>query len=179
VEYSNASDAGASFIPQQLIEVILRLDYEWKQFVEKLNLQPNSSFDQPQSQGSITRVQMKSTGKVSLSIELRLMPNHSLSVVEKEWKEIVSKALSHYSYLHYHMMKSYSVVGAISEFVLSSKNINYLSDAGLFVKAKIPTSIVGLGSMDAHPKGPNEQVTWEELEKAIHYYQDLIFAMSG
>ena len=179
VEYSNASDSGASFIPQQLIEVILRLDYEWKQFVEKLNLQPNTSFDQPLSQASITRVQMKNTGKISLSFELRLMPNHSLLVVEKEWKEIVSQALSHYSHLHYQMMKNYAVPGALSEFVLSSKNINYLSDAGFFVKAKIPTSIVGLGSMVAHPKGPNEQVSWDELQKAIDYYQDLIFAMSG
>jgi len=179
VEYANASDSGASFIPQQLVEVVLRLDYEWKQFIEKLNLSPNSSFDQPLSQGSITRVQMNSPGKISLSFELRLMPNHSLANVEKEWKEIVSKAASNYSQLHFQLMKNYSIMGAVSEFVLSSKNINYLNDAGLFVKAKFPTSIVGLGSMNAHPKGPNEQVSWDELEKAIHFYQDLIFAMSG
>lgn len=179
VEYSNASDSGASFIPQQLVEVVLRLDYEWKQFIEKLNLQPNASFDQPLSQGSITRVQMKSSGKISLSFELRLMPNHSLPTVEKEWKEIVTKAAGQYANLHFQLMKNYAIPGALSEFVLSSKNINYLSDAGLFVKAKFPTSIVGLGSMSAHPKGPNEQVTWAELERAIHYYQDLIFAMSG
>ena len=179
VEYTNASDSGASFIPQQLVEVILRLDYEWKQFIEKLNLRPNSSFDQPLSQGSITRVQMSSPGKISLSFELRLMPNHSLSGVEKEWKEIVSKAASNYSQLHFQLTKNYSIVGAVSEFVLSSKNINYLNDAGLFVKAKFPTAIVGLGSMSAHPKGPNEQVSWDELEKAISFYKDLIFAMSG
>ena len=179
VEYTNASDAGASFIPQQLVEVILRLDYEWKQFIEKLNQQPNLNFDQPLSQGSITRVQMKGSGKISLSFELRIMPNHSLVTVEKEWKEIVAKAASEYSQLHFQLLKNYAVPGAVSEFVLSSKNINYLNDAGLFSKVKFPTSIVGLGSMNAHPKGPNEQVSWNELQKAISFYQDLIFAMSG
>jgi len=179
VEYSNASDAGASFIPQQLLEVILRLDYEWKKFVEKLNQTTSSSFDQPMSQGAITRIQLKNTGKISLTFDLRVMPNLSIQSVEKEWKEMVSKASADYSRLHFQTTKNYAVVGALSEYVISSKNINYLNDAGLFAKSKFPTSIVGLGSMDGHPKGPNEQVSWSELERAISYYQDLIHAMSG
>ncbi len=179
VEYSNASDAGASFIPQQLLEVILRLDFEWKKFMEKLNLSINSSFDQPVSQGAITRIQLKNSGKISLAFELRLMPNHSLSSVEKEWKEHVSKVTTDYPKLHFQITKNYAVLGALSEYMISSKNINYLSDAGLFVKAKFPTSIVGLGSMNGHPKGPNEHISWTELEEAIHFYRDLIHAMSG
>ncbi len=179
VDYSNASDSGASFIPQQLLEVILRLDYEWKKFIEKLNLQPNFTFDQPMSQGAITRIQMKNSGRISLNFELRMMPNHSISAVEKEWKEILSKVSSEYTKMHFQVSKNYAIQGALSEYVISSKNINYLNDAGLFTKAKFPTSIVGLGSMDGHPKGPNEQVSWADLERAIAYYQDLIHAMSG
>jgi acetylornithine deacetylase/succinyl-diaminopimelate desuccinylase-like protein len=179
VEYSNASDAGAGFIPQQLLEVILRLDYEWKKFIEKLNQNPNPTFDQPYSQGTISRIQMKNPGRISLTFELRSMPNLVIPTIEKEWKEIVSKASSEYPRMHFQVTKNYAIQGALSEFVMSSKNINYLNDAGFFTKAKFPTSIVGLGSMSGHPKGPNEQVSWNELEKAIAYYQDLISAMSS
>jgi hypothetical protein len=179
VDYSNASDAGASFIPQQLVEVVLRLDYEWKKFIEKINQHPNSTFDQPLSQGAITRIQMKNSGKICLNFELRLMPNLSMVSIEKEWKEIVSRASSEYSKMYFQVSRNYAIQGALSEFVISSKNINYLNDAGLFAKAKFPTSIVGLGTMAGHPKGPNEQVSWNELERAIAYYQDLITAMSG
>lgn len=179
VEYSNASDAGASFIPQQLLEVLLRLDYEWKKFIEKLNQSPNQTFDQPFSQGAITRIQMKNSGKISMTFDLRAMPNLPLPGIEKEWKELVSRASSDYPKMHFHVTRNYAIPGALSEFVISSKNINYMSDAGLFTKAKFQTSIVGLGSMNGHPKGPNEQVSWNDLEKAIAYYQDLITAMSG
>jgi acetylornithine deacetylase/succinyl-diaminopimelate desuccinylase-like protein len=179
VEYSNASDSGASFIPIQLLEVILRLDYEWKKFIEKLNLSQNSSFDQPMSQGAITRIQLKNTGKMSLTLELRMMPNLSLSSIEKEWKEQVTKVAADHSKLHIQLTKNYAVMGALSEYLISSKNINYLNDAGLFVKSKFPTSIVGLGSMNGHPKGPNENISWIELEEAIRFYRDLIHAMSG
>ena len=37
VDYGGISEGGTSFIPGDLIEVVLELDYEWKAFINQLN----------------------------------------------------------------------------------------------------------------------------------------------
>lgn len=178
VDYGGISEGGTSFVPADLIEVILELDYEWKNFIAQLNQKPNENFDFSGSVGALTRIQAKNNRKLSVTFELRYLPNHPATEVESLWRETIKRISEKHFKFHFSVLRDYWVPGVISEQASSAKNTNYLSDAGIFHKAKFPVTILGAGATADLPKGPNEAITWDELEKAIHAYRELMVAIS-
>lgn len=178
VDYGGISEGGTSFIPGDLVEVILELDHEWKQFIKGLNSKPNENFDHAGSVGALTKIQAKTTGKLAVTFELRFLPNHSAAEVEEKWKTIVRKISEKHEKFHFSVLRDYIVQGVLSDQAVTAKNTNYLSDAGWFQKAKFPVTIMGAGSTSDLPKGPNEAILWSELEKAIQIYRELMITVS-
>ncbi|MBC7397201.1 MAG: M20/M25/M40 family metallo-hydrolase [Bdellovibrionales bacterium] len=178
VDYGGISEGGTSFIPGDLIEVVLELDYEWKAFIVQLNSRANENFDFKGSVGALTRIEAKTTGKLAVTFELRFLPNHSAIEVEEKWKAIVRRISEKHAQFHFNVLRDYIVQGVMSDQALTSKNTNYLSDAGWFHKGKFPVTIIGAGSTSDLPKGPNEAILWSELEKGIQVYRDLMSVVS-
>ena len=178
VDFGGISDAGTSFVPADLIEVILELDHEWKTFIKTLNQKQNDNFDYPGAVGALTRIHAKTNRKLSVTFELRFLPNHPAAEVENLWREQVKRISEKHFQFHFSVLKDYVVPGVLSDQSASSKNSNYLSDAGLFQKAKFPVTIMGAGSTSDLPKGPNEAILWSELERAIQIYRDLMLSVS-
>ena len=178
IDFGAISEGGTYFIPGDLIEVILELDHEWKKYISKLNPSKNSNFAYPESVGALTRIQTKSVGKIGITFELRFLPNHAASEVEENWKNIVKAISEKHTKFHFSVLKDYLVQGVQSERNLHTKSTNYLSDAGWFHKGKFPVAIMGAGSTQDLPKGPNEAIEWSELERAIEVYRELMLTMS-
>lgn len=178
VDYGGISEGGTSFIPGDLIEVVLELDHEWKAFIKQLNSKPNENFDFSGSVGALTKIHAKTTGKLAVTFELRFLPNHTAAHVEESWKTIVRRISEKHTKFHFSVMKDYIVQGVLSDQAITSKNTNYLSDAGSFHKAKFPVTIMGVGSTSDLPKGPNEAILWSELERAIQVYRELMITVS-
>ena len=172
IDFGGITEGGTSFIPSELIEVILELDYEWKAFIQELNQKENQSFDTPQSLGALTKIDLRSIGKLTVSFELRFLPNHPLNEVEQKWKERLHQISKRHEKFHLNFLKNYSVPALLLEQAVGTKNCNYLSDAGIHAKAKFPVTIVGVGSTLDLPKGPNEAVKWSELERAVTFYRE-------
>ena len=178
VDFGGISEGGTSFVPSDLIEVVLELDHEWKSFIQSLNQKQNENFDYTQSVGALTRIQSKTNRKLSVTFELRFLPNHQAADVEKTWRDTVKRISEKHFKFHFSVLKDYLVPGVAAEQAASAKNTNYLSDAGLFDKGKFPVTIMGAGVTSDLPKGPNEAILWEELERAIKVYHDLMAAVS-
>ncbi len=178
IEFTGITEGGTNFIPSDLIEVILELDHEWKKFIAGLNKQKNTNFEFPESVGALTRIQTKSVGKIGITFELRFLPNHVANRVEESWKSIVKLVSAKHTKFHFSVQKEYLVQGVSSESNLHTKSTNYLSDAGWFAKGKFPVTIMGAGSTQNLPKGPNEAILWSELEKGIAVYRELMIALS-
>jgi acetylornithine deacetylase/succinyl-diaminopimelate desuccinylase-like protein len=178
VEFLGISEGGTRFIPGEMIEVILELDYEWKKFIEELNRSPNPAFQPPVNVGSLTRVRMKSSGKLAVSFELRFLPDHPAARVEEIWRQTLKRVAEKYSTFHFSLLRDYLVQGVHSEGAAETVNSNYLSDAGWFHKSKFPVTVQGVGSVQSLPKGPNESISWNELEKAIEVYRELMTTLS-
>jgi len=178
VDYGGVFDTGTSFIPADLIEVILELDFEWKKFVKGLNVKPNDHFEFSGSVGALTRIYAKSNRKLSVTFELRFLPNHPAEEIESVWRETVKRVSEKHSKFHFSVVRDYWVPGVLVEHGGGSKNTNYLSDAGLFHRAKFPVTIMGAGSTTDLPKGPNEAILWAELDRAIKLYRELMISIS-
>jgi hypothetical protein len=178
VNYGGISEGGTSFVPADVIEVILELDHEWKNFIQKLNLKPNENFDFSKSVGALTSIKAKNNRKLSVTFALRFLPNHQANEVEQLWKEQVKRISEKHFKFHFSVLRDYLVPGVLSEQASSAKNSNYLSDAGLFHKAKFPVTVMGAGETASLPKGPNEAISWDDLQKAISNYRDLMATIS-
>ena len=178
IDYGGISNGGTSFIPADLIEVILELDFEWKKFIQTLNLKPNEQFFFNGSVGALTKIQAKNTGKLAVTFELRFLPNHDVRQIEETWRETVRRISEKHAKFHFSVLRDYFVQGVMTEQANTVKNTNYLSDAGLFHKSKFPVTIMGAGSTSDLPKGPNEAILWSELERAIAVYKDLMLTAS-
>jgi acetylornithine deacetylase/succinyl-diaminopimelate desuccinylase-like protein len=179
VEYTGVNEVGSKFIPNALVELILELDFEWKNFIKRLNQKPNQNFIQPVSIGALTRIQGKNNGKIGITFELRYLPNHAFAEVDQLWREKLKEISEKYKSFHFHALRDYMVPGLLFEESSQSKNTNYLSDAGIFNKLKFPVNVLGAGSLENMPKAPNEAIRWDELEKAISIYQDLMITVSN
>ena len=178
VEYGGISDGGTSFIPPDLIEVVLELDHEWKNFIKFLNLKTNTHFDHAGAVGALTKVQAKTIRKLSVTFELRYLPHYPVSEIESLWRARVKKITEKHLKFHLSVLKNYLIPGIFLNQNNSAKNSTYLSDAGLFHKAGFPVTILGVGSSEDYPKGPNEAVRWSELERAIEVYRELMASIS-
>jgi acetylornithine deacetylase/succinyl-diaminopimelate desuccinylase-like protein len=174
VDYVGISEGGTRFIPGEMIEVILELDFEWKNFIKELNQTTNSAFNPTINVGSISRVYGKQNGRLAASFELRFLPQYSAASIEERWRAILKRVSEKYTSFHFNLIRDYVVQGVQAEQAADAKNSNYLSDAGWFHKSKFPVTVMGAGSPQNLPKGPNEAITWSELEKAIEVYRDLM-----
>jgi acetylornithine deacetylase/succinyl-diaminopimelate desuccinylase-like protein len=179
IEYTGVSESGTSFIPNSLVEVILELEFEWKRFIQDLNQKANPSFNYGYNVGALTRVSARGAGKLAVTFELRYLPNHSHTEVDERWKTIVRNVSEKHKNFHFNLLRDYLVQGVRADQAQTSKNSNYLSDAGWFDKAKFPVTVIGAGSVAELPKGPNEAILWSELEKAIATYRELMLTVSG
>jgi hypothetical protein len=178
VEFMGISEGGTRFIPGEMIEVILELDYEWKNFIKGLNRDQNPNFNPTISIGSLTRVYAKTSGKLAATFELRFLPNHASSEIEELWKAILKRVSEKYTNFHFNLLRDYLVQGVQVEEARSAMNSNYLSDAGWFHKSKFPVTILGAGSSQNLAKAPNEGIAWSELERAIEIYRELMTTAS-
>ena len=174
VEYTGVSETGASFVASDLIELILELDYEWRQLTEELNQSSNANFTLERSVGLLTKINSKTTGKISVSLEMRLLPHLDPKIIDDSWKLRLKQVSEKYKSFHFALTKDYVVQGLLGEQATGVKNTNYLSDAGWFAKYKFPVTIMGAGNENELPKGPNEAIRWDELEQAIQGYQELM-----
>lgn len=178
VQFIGVSEGGTSFLPTELIEVLLELDHEWKILVDGLNQFPNTDFEYEYSAGALTRMMAKSSGKFQVNFELRFLPQHQATEIQKHWKQTVKAVFEKHSLFHYLMMMNCQVQGVDESDPMKIKNVNYLSDAGFFAKAKFPVTLLGAGSTRMTPKGPEEQVDWSELERAIQVYRELMLKVA-
>jgi acetylornithine deacetylase/succinyl-diaminopimelate desuccinylase-like protein len=178
VDFLGISEGGTRFVPGEMIEVVLELDYEWKRFIEELSRRPNHSFSPPRNVGSLSRIRMKSPGKLAVSFELRFLPDHPAAEIEERWRDIVKRISGKYTTFHFSLLRDYLVQGVGSEGASDVVSSNYLSDSGWFNKARFPVTVLGVGSVDSLPKGPNESISWAELEQAIEVYRELMTALS-
>jgi hypothetical protein len=178
IDFSGITETGTRFIPTQLIEVILELDHEWKEFIRRLNSKPDSKFSLSESVGSLHRLYQKNANKQAVTFELRFLPHHDPAAIDEEWRSIVRKISSRHNSFHFSVLRDYLVPGVGLSGSEGTGNSNYLSDSGMFHKAKFPVNIVGAGSVQNLPKGPNEAIRWSELEKSIEMYRDLMLKSS-
>ena len=174
VDFSGISETGTRFIPSEMIEVILELDHEWKIFVGGLNRTPNPRFELPESIGNLVRIYQKSTGKVAVGFELRFLPEHDPVQLDQQWRALVKRISEKFERIHFSVIREYLTPGMATPDPTALWNTNYLSDAGLFHKAKFPVSVMGSGSIKNIPKGPNEAIRWSELERGIEIYRELM-----
>ena len=179
IDYIGVSEGGTSFIPNAQIELILELDFEWKNFLKALNQKPNASFDFPYNCGGLTRVREKGIGKLAVTFELRFLPNHAFAELDERWKSVVKRVAEKYKNFDFNTVRDFVVYGAATDQAATAKNTNYLSDAGWFHKSKFPFSIIGAGSVTELPKGPNEGILWKELKTAIQVYRELMLTVCG
>ena len=179
VDYSAIAETGTSFIPSSLIELILELDFEWKNFIKTLNQKSNTSFECPLSVGALTRIQAKNAGKTGITFELRYLPHHMAQEIDEQWRRTLSAIAEKYHAFHFQAHRDYVVQGVTSEQASTAKNSNYLSDSGWFHKAKFPLSVMGAGGVESLPKGPNEAILWKDLEVAIETYRNLMQTLSS
>ena len=179
VDYTGVSEVGIRFIPPELMELVLELDFEWKNFIQELNHRPNPHFETPENVGALTRIVSKNIGKLAITFEMRFLPNYEPTEIDELWKLKLKQIGEKYKTFHFSILRDYVVQGLQIEQAQTSKNVNYLSDAGWFVKGKFPVSILGAGSVNELPKGPNEAILWGELESAIEKYRELMSSCAG
>jgi acetylornithine deacetylase/succinyl-diaminopimelate desuccinylase-like protein len=179
VDYTGVSEVGTRFIPPELMELVLELDFEWKNFTQELNQRGNPNFDPPENVGALTRIVSKNIGKLAITFEMRFLPNYSPAEIDERWKAKLKQIGEKYKTFHFSVLRDYVVQGLLVDQAQTAKNVNYLSDAGWFVKGKFPVSILGAGSVGELPKGPNEAILWSELEEAIQKYQELMNSCAG
>lgn len=184
IDFTGIIEVGTRFIPTQLIEVILELDHEWKGFIRRLNSKQNPKFTHPESVGSLFRLFQKNSNKLAVTFELRFLPNHDPAWIDEEWRSMVRVIAARHNSFHFSVLRDYLVPGVGSSELTPSapesdfRNTNYLSDSGMFHKARFPVNIIGAGSVQSLPKGPNEAILWSELERAIDIYRDLMLKSS-
>jgi acetylornithine deacetylase/succinyl-diaminopimelate desuccinylase-like protein len=178
IDFSGITETGTRFIPTQLIEVILELDHEWKEFIRRLNATRNEKFVQTESVGSLFRLYPKNNNKLAVTFELRFLPHHDPVALDEEWRSIVRRISARHNSFHFSVLRDYLVPGVGLPESRLDGNTNYLSDSGMFHKARFPVHIVGAGSVQNLPKGPNEAILWTELEKAIDMYRELMLKSS-
>jgi acetylornithine deacetylase/succinyl-diaminopimelate desuccinylase-like protein len=174
IDFSGISESGTRFIPSEMIEVILELDHEWKNFVNGLNRVPSPRFELPESAGNLVRIFQKATGKVAVGFELRFLPENDPVKLDEQWRDTVKSVSEKFERIHFSVIRDYLIPGMAAPEAAALWNTNYLSDAGLFHKAKFPVNVIGSGSIKNIPKGPNEAIRWSELERAIETYRELM-----
>ncbi len=174
VDFSGILETSTRFIPSELVEVILELDHEWKAFIGRLNQQRDERFELKESVGSLVKVTQKPNSKLAVSFELRYLPVHDPLKIDAEWKSIVKMISEKFLRIHFGVHRHYLVPGMGVTESGSLGGTNYLSDAGLFHKAAFPVKIIGSGSLENLPKGPNEAIRWSELEVAIATYREMM-----
>jgi acetylornithine deacetylase/succinyl-diaminopimelate desuccinylase-like protein len=183
VAYLGVSDGGTSFLPTELIELILELDHEWRELLAGLNAFEDESFEYPKSTGSITRLTSKTSGKFHLSFEMRFLPQHQISEIQSLWKQKIKDVLAKHSLFHGITNQFVQVPGVKAEPTgqpaAQLPASNYLSDAGLFAKYKFPVQIMGVGSMIHQPKTLSEGIDWKDLEGAIETYREMMRLVSA
>ena len=174
IDFDGISEAGTRFIPNELIEVILELDFEWKNFLQILNQKADPRFQVQLSVGGLLKINQKPNGRLTVAFEVRFLPGNDPVKMDEIWKAVVARISQKYATFHFSTLRTYLVPGVAVEGapVPSGGNTTYLSDAGLFHKGKFPVSILGAGSVDNLPKGPNEAIRWSELERAIETYRN-------
>jgi acetylornithine deacetylase/succinyl-diaminopimelate desuccinylase-like protein len=178
VQFVGVSEGGTTFLPTELIEVLLELDHEWKNLLAGLNQFPNDDFTHEYSTGSLTRMMAKSSAKFHVNFELRFLPQHQVVEIQTHWKQTVKAVFEKHTVFHYLMMMNCQVQGVDEADPTNTKNVNYLSDAGFFAKAKFPVTLLGAGSTRLSPKGPTEHISWSELERAIQVYRELMLKVA-
>ncbi|NDD92840.1 hypothetical protein EBZ37_12215 [bacterium] len=178
VDFSGITEASTRFIPSELVEVILELDHEWKLLIHELNQRPNESFAFPESVGALVRTQAMPSGKMRIAFELRFLPHLRVTEIEERWRATVKRVSGKYSSFHFSVSRDYLVPGLASESIEGSPCTNYLSDAGVYDRAKFPVTVMGCGQVEHLPKGPNEAIRWSDLEGAISIYRDLMIRLS-
>lgn len=174
IDFDGISEAGTRFIPNELIEVILELDFEWKNFLQILNQKADPRFQVRESIGGLLKISQKPNGRLTVAFEVRFLPGNDPVKMDEIWKAVVARISQKYASFHFSALRTYLVpgVGIEGMAVPPGGNATYLSDAGLFHKGRFPVSIVGAGSVDNLPKGPNEAIRWIELERAIEMYRN-------
>ncbi len=178
VDFAGITETVTRFLPSELIEVVLELDHEWKLFVSSLNAHSDASFALPQSLGALSRILMTPNGKMRVVFEIRTLPSVDLSTLESIWRETVGRVSARYQNFHFSVQRDYLVPGTPKAPGAEGLFTNYLSDAGLFAKAGFPVSVMGCGTVEHLPKGPNEAIRWGDLESAIALYRDLMLRLS-
>jgi acetylornithine deacetylase/succinyl-diaminopimelate desuccinylase-like protein len=178
VDFAGIAESATRFIPAELVEVVLELDHEWKLFLTELNQNQNFKFSFPENVGSLVRIHSTVNGKIRITFELRYLPNHDPQTLDEMWKRTVKRVSQRYSKFHFTVHREHLVPGVATTEDSGEKNTNYLSDAGVFHKAKFPVTILGSGLVENLPKGPNEAIRWSDLEGAIAIYRDLMVRFS-
>jgi len=178
VDFSGISESGTRFIPGEVIEAVLELDHEWKEFVRALNSAPNPRFELPDSVGNLVRITQRPNGKVVTGFELRFLPDHDPAVLDQQWKAIVKRVSGKFERIHFSVIREHLIPGKSDPAAGALWNTNYLSDAGLFSRAKFPVTVLGTGGVRNLPKGPNEAIRWSELEQGIEAYRELMIKAS-
>lgn len=175
VDFIGVTDYAVKFFSPTLIEVMLELDFEWKALLSTFNQNKNSQFSIPDSVGMLTQIFHYPNGKTAVRFEVRHLPTHALVEIENLWKEKIKSLFAKHTEFNFSLHKERLVLALQGE-ATQNKNSNYSSDAGWFSKSKFPVSIVGLGTHDQFPKGPNEYVTLKQMEAAIQFYREMILA---
>jgi acetylornithine deacetylase/succinyl-diaminopimelate desuccinylase-like protein len=177
VDFIGVTERAVSFLSPELIEVILELEYEWKELIDQLNINPNPNFEEPKTQGALIRVESLYNGKTKIQFEMRHMPNHSAESIEVQWKEQIQKLFKKHSNMNFGISRDRTVPAQSVALPKYNKNTNYLSDAGWFAKANFQVESVGIGSVQNLPKGPNESIRIDDLDRAIQYYRELVLSL--
>jgi hypothetical protein len=177
IDFVGITENSVSFLSPDLIEVILELEYEWKSLLDQFNLSQCPQFETPKSVGALTRIRSMPSGKTQVRFEVRSLPQHTLDAWESAWREKVQGLFAKYHGMSFSVTRDRAVPALHVEEAHYAKNSNALSDAGWFAKSKFPVSVVGAGSIRNLPKGPNESIRLEDLDRAIHYYKELILSL--
>lgn len=178
INYLGIGEGATQFLPTELIELILELDHEWRDFLAGLNSFPGEEFEIPDSRGSMSRLMARSTGRFQIGFDLRFLPNHQLAEIQSLWKDKIKQVLSKHHLFHGWVSFPIQVAGVSNDTHSEIKMSAYLSDAGLFSKAKFPTSIIGVGGAGNRVKTPSEFVEWKELFGAVETYREKMKILS-
>lgn len=167
VEYQGMVEHAISFMPPTTIEVILELDYKWKELLNRFGLNLGVL-------GGISRISQVSNGKSLIRFELRFPHEFNQEAFETHWKTTVQDIFRKQTAFNYSLNKTRNIPAFSRKGEVF--HTPYLADAGLFAKAKFETHVMGVGGIDQLPKGPNEFVLISQLEESIRMYREIILS---
>ncbi|HTL13144.1 MAG TPA: M20/M25/M40 family metallo-hydrolase [Bdellovibrionota bacterium] len=190
IELGGLGDMGIGFLPEVLFECLTGLTTFVKELASGMADRRDPGYETPEATTSLSAVR-QAPSLTELLFDVRMLPGASEKDLLEKVRTGIAKVAARYPSLnvsvdletsapeldlpadHPWVLKCAETLEAAGV-VSKARKSSFNSEAGFFAKKGYDVACFGPGGADGGIYGPNEHVRLEDIQKATHFYEQLI-----